>query len=355
MRIGILTFTGGTNLGQRLQNYALQQVLSGYGHEVYTIVQGTPYNETKYRIKTALQRMGSQEGAKARRREKKFNAFNRRCIRFYPEKMPFYGDNSAFAKAFDAFVVGSDQVWSPLSPDVGENFFLPFAAREQRLTYAPSLSVEEIPKEKQALYRRRLEGFDRISIREDRGAQLIEALTGQHAEVVLDPTLLLDTGQWNAVRRSYDGKPEGKYALAVFLGGTPSEQLGDVCLQTGLPLFSVGVNTPAAPDEILDAIASAELVLTDSYHITAFAVQYRRPFINFSRSGTSINMNSRFQTLYRMLDIKGREWQALRSHPEAMTAMDYSAVYCALDEQRVRSRAFLEESLASVGRQEFTI
>lgn len=119
------------------------------------------------------------------RRKKHFDEFNKKHIEFYPKEMLFYGDNTAFSKEFDCFIVGSDQVWNPSSPFVGANFFLTFAKKHQRLTYAPSFSVNEIPAEKENLYKDYLSGFPDITVREDIGATIVNELAGKPADVVL--------------------------------------------------------------------------------------------------------------------------------------------------------------------------
>lgn len=351
MRIGILTFTDGTNIGQRLQNYALQRIIVGLckGSEVFTIRQGYPFNVVKRDIKKMLSFLKApKKERKKLQRQKKFDAFNKQNIAFYSEKMPFSGDNLRFARKFDAFIVGSDQIWNPDSPFVGSNFFLTFAKKEQRLTYAPSFSVDEIPEEKLEQYKDYLNGFDMITVREDKGAEIVKHITGKNATVVLDPTLLLSRNDYDEIKTQCVIRPDKPYILTMFLGSYPEAELKQISDSLGIQVLRVDSNAVIGPDEFLDLVEHACLILTDSYHITIFSIIYERPFVNFMRSGSGERMNSRFETLYRLLGIDGRTWAESRNDIGDIMQMDYSRISRCLNKERERCRDILEEELRGI-------
>ncbi len=120
---------------------------------------------------------------------------------------------------YDYFISGSDQVWNLNDPMVSEINFMTFVDRNKRLTYAPSFGVSKIPKMYQDKYIEFLNGLDNISVREYEGAKIIKDLTGKDAQVVLDPTMLLDKSEWMKISKSDRNKPKGKYILTYFLGG----------------------------------------------------------------------------------------------------------------------------------------
>ena len=51
MKVGIVTITELDNFGNRLQNYALQEVLKGLGHTVETIPNLIIYKKKKKKMK----------------------------------------------------------------------------------------------------------------------------------------------------------------------------------------------------------------------------------------------------------------------------------------------------------------
>lgn len=346
MKIGILTFTNGTNIGQRLQNYALQETLKHYADEVYTIKQKEPYSAfklLKMRIKKSLVGMKNLNGMnEERKREALFRKFNKKHINFYGKKLDFYGDNTWIADEFDAFVVGSDQIWNPMSPYVGNNFFLTFARPEQRYTYAPSFAIEDLSENVIPLYKERLMGFDDISVREDRGAQIVQRVTGRKCSVVLDPTLLVDRDTWDEIRESFDGINKKDYALCVFLGTTDIDNIQ--CL-VEKDFIVISNTSPISPAQFLDLLSNASVVLTDSYHVTVFSIIYHVPFINFERTGTRNDMSSRFKTLYRELGINNRGWEYLKHHMDEIFVMDFEKIEETLVKKKEQSFAFLDRTI----------
>lgn len=353
MKIGIITYTHGTNFGQRLQNYALQTTLEHIGHEPFTLQQKSPYG-FKYEIRNAIKNklihcLGAVNfsfGQKPSwKRELLFDKFNLECIKFYPKKLNFNGDNAWANSIFDGFVVGSDQIWSPLSSYVGNNSFLTFAEDYKKLTYAPSLSVNELPEEKKDYYKSMLSHFPYISTREDTGARIIKKLINRDVTVVLDPTLLLSMDEWNHIRKKCVLKPEQKYILEMFLGGIPSDI--EVIEKTmNLQIIKIDASTPISPDEFIDLVADAEYILTDSFHATIFSVLYHKPFINYSRSDYGDVMNTRFDTLYRIFGIGSRQWETLKQLEIHDISMDFEAIDKNILLEKEKSIAFLKKELS---------
>lgn len=349
MKIGIITYTHGVNFGQRLQNYALQTVLENRGHITYTLKQTSPFG-----IKHSLKQFFIQAvnlinpknyNSDEKVRKNRFTAFNQRYIKFYGIKLHFFGNNVWVKRRFDAFIVGSDQIWSPLSSYVGDNSFLTFADDNQKMTYAPSFSVTHFPTEKKEYYQKALSHFKYLSIREDRGAEIIRELTGKDAKVVVDPTLLLDRDDWNLIRKKSSVKPSSKYVLEMFIGGAPAD-IKEVETLYNLRTLKIGNNTPIGPDEFIDVVADASLVLTDSFHTTVFSAIYHVPFINFSRNEFGDVMNSRFDTLYRILGIESRQWNIMKS--KSIYQLDFDKIDKNIYAEKKKSLQFLYEELNSL-------
>lgn len=71
----------------------------------------------------------------------------------------------------------------------------------KRVSYAASFGVSMIPENQIGDYTKALLEFKRISVREDAGASIIKKLCNREAQVVLDPTLLLDKCQWECIQK----------------------------------------------------------------------------------------------------------------------------------------------------------
>lgn len=351
-RIGILTFTEGDNFGQRLQNYALQSVLEQMECNVYTIRQSIPLKVLLREVKKTRKRHLSQtERVQRWNREKKFRAFDQMHIHFYGRVMPFHGRNTWGAKDFDVFIVGSDQVWNPHSPYVGSNFFLSFAPPQKRLTYAPSFSVEEIPATQREKYTAWLRGFSSLTVREDKGAEIIRKLTGQKAEVVLDPTLLLTARDYNAISVKSSLRVDSEYILALFLGtAPPRNEVEKIGMQENKPVLWLNPFSDVGPAEFLDLVRASKIVITDSYHGTIFSVLYHKPFINFMRSGIGCSMSSRFKTLYRILGIEEQTKGLLERDQYIAPDLDYDNIERILTIEKERCLSILRQQLYECGK-----
>lgn len=139
-------------------------------------------------------------------------AYTTKCAS-YPE---LYDLNSTYS----AFVCGSDQIWSPLCYD--SKYFLDFVeSPEKMVAYAPSLGSSQIdnPYVREQM-KRAISRFEELSVREAQGADIIRELTGKTAKVVLDPTLLLTSEQWDSYADTQNTLKlkQDQYILCYFLG-----------------------------------------------------------------------------------------------------------------------------------------
>lgn len=124
---------------------------------------------------------------------------------------------------YEAFVVGSDQLWLPYNIMV-DYYTLNFVPDNiNKVSYATSFGVKEIPNNFKKRYQKFLSRLNYISVREQSGAQLIENLTGRKVPVVCDPTLMLTPEDWLSIQ---DKEPfiKGDYIFCYFLGNNPEHR-----------------------------------------------------------------------------------------------------------------------------------
>ncbi|WP_346972677.1 hypothetical protein, partial [Collinsella aerofaciens] len=150
MKIGISTFTHGDNYGQRLQNLAVQETLKLSGADVLTFRQKDS-RSAKYKLKSLASLIPKGLAVAHIQRHRSFEDFNSRNISFSREVISD-SNPPRDIKSYDFFVAGSDQVWSPYSPDANSTMFLTFSPREKRIAFSPSLAAPTIPEEKRELF-----------------------------------------------------------------------------------------------------------------------------------------------------------------------------------------------------------
>lgn len=302
MKIGILTFHHSLNCGAALQAWALQTHLRKCGYDASIVNYGRIGWPGKYYFRSDSLRhfVGSFYND--------FNTFfrtfaietNRRHLyrRFMREQMALGSKVSKIGIAkcgYSHLIVGSDQVWHPVINEGDDTYFLSNVSDAiKRISYAPSFGVDEFEPELERKMAGWLSRFDTISVREPQGAKIVKRLCGRDADVVCDPTFLLESADYEAVeRKPRFGLPE-KYVAVYTVCGHPWAE--KAALELGEKMALPVVHLPGGqlarwylpgkakrvtalgPSEWLYFIHHAEHVVTNSFHGTVFSLMHHRPF-----------------------------------------------------------------------------
>lgn len=354
-KIGIVTILGFDNYGNRLQNYALQQTINKIGFDCITI-NNQPFSNTKnkYLLRIIKNRKFRNDYSLNLDRKNNFAMFNKNINISQKKITPFYNP----FKDIDTYVVGSDQVWNPNFSRLREIDLLNFPRCKNRISYAASFGIENLPKEYVNKTRESLKKFKNISVREEAGKKIIEKITSRNdVEVLIDPTMLLSSKEWDSVikkPKQIDNYPNKKYILNYFLGELSNNRKKEIeriaiendCFIINLldkndPFYSCG------PSEFLYLEKNAFLICTDSFHSSVFAIIFNRPFVVFEREEKGAdNINSRIETLVRTFNLKDREYNN-KKITEKNISHNYSEAYKVLELEKKKSIEFLKKSLVS--------
>lgn len=183
------------------------------------------------------------------------------------EKVP-----EKLSEKYDYFIAGSDQVWNPYLEYCTEANFLTFAESLQKIAISPSIAIEEIPERNKEDFSKWIRDFRLLSVREEKGAELIRNLCGREAEVLCDPTMYLSAYQWEKIEKKPEKCPE-EYVLTYYLGSYDDSYRNWVqtfAKKQNLKIFELQSEEHfgIAPDEFLYLIHHATCVCTDSFHGT---------------------------------------------------------------------------------------
>lgn len=373
MKTAIATIMDGANYGNRLQNYALQTVLNTLGAEAYTLNMKTSNDlsipeEAVYILKNQVKRLLGREysvlSKSYKLRKQKFSEFNRRYIQLAEETLEFNRYPKSLSDRYAFFIAGSDQVWNCRTKIIAENinnYLLQFAPKSKRIAYAASFGTKDVVKEFANLFAQELGNFHAISVRETEGSSIVKQLCGRKAEVVLDPTMLLTTAQWNEIAVKPRFLTDEKFILTYFLGGRSAqmrEYIQSVADSLGccvvnlendyIPEYAIE-NTShylATPDEFLWLVANAECMLTDSFHGCVFSILYGTPFHVFNRVNVEAGnvMSGRLDTLLSLFHLQDRQ-KSLNEPTGIPEPFCQSRVDAILRERRSQSIAFLQSAL----------
>lgn len=265
-------------------------------------------------------------------------------------------------RKYDAVITGSDQLWSPagLPTNYYNLMFVPDDIR--KISYASSFGVGQIPwyqKKRTAQFINRIEY---VSMRENRGKEIVKELTGRDVPVILDPVFSLSKDEWDEqipFERVYD-KP---YIFAYFLGENPTyrEEVNKLAKENGLKIVALrhldqyvetdenfGDYAPydVGPDRFLNLIRGAEFICTDSFHGTCFSIINQKKFMIFNRYSdeSKVSKNSRIDSLCQNLGVTERRYSG--DIMKIMNDIDYSDVYNRLNREKELTNKYLDEAFA---------
>lgn len=341
-KIGIITILGNNNCGNRLQNYALQEVLKKYCDKVDTLRNETFLNwNEKYYI--GILRLINKNIKSIFKVNKYFKNFDKK-IKFSNRYVTI--KSKRISKKYDFFVAGSDQIWKPTRKRLSKIDLLGFAEPQKRISYAASFGLEKIDEKYYKILREELPKFKAISVREEAGIEIIKDATGiENVSVVLDPTLLLEKDVWETIERKPENFDKKKYIFTYFLGDEKTEELVKKIfgVEYSVVDFYKGIY---GPSEFLYLINHAEYILTDSFHGTVFSILFKKKFYVFDRKQIDLNnnMNSRLDTLLGKLSLQERKINDL-NQINLNNVIDYEIVEKKLENERKKSYDFLDKAL----------
>lgn len=390
-KAGILTITRGQNYGNKLQNFAVQEVLKQLGFEPETLVNTTERGfpdrirsvenrlSPAYLMKSVRARLGNRLYLKddshsmigsalwvnqnralisrlQRQRVQAFERFTREHIRMSSFTIDKDHLPEERLSAFDYFVTGSDQVWNPVYRYTSSVDFLTFAPESKRIAFAPSFGVSEIPVQRQEVYAKWLRAFRALSVREDKGAVLIQKLTGLKVPVLVDPTMLITRGQWQQLAKKPAYELRKPFLLTYFLGNKTrayEAYIRKTAKQGGCKVIDLNEIRATEyyatdPAEFLYLIEHAALVCTDSFHGSVLSILFRTPFVVFDRVEAGRTMGSRIETLLNKFGLQQHHFknQQTGADPLKQTLPDTSLDLLIAAEIK-RSHEYLKQSLTS--------
>ena len=343
----VIAYTPGhTNYGTSLVGYALLKKIQSLGYEVEVInykkqlslIQKIAFVINAVRageMKELMRRANAKKvldahpnyAAGIKERVDAVEAYKARKIIPLLHDYVGYSALHEGSKNYDVVVVGSDQVWTPMS--LPNKFFnLLFVDDSVRkVAYASSFGVSIIPNFQKNATGAYLDRFYAIGVREQKGKDIVESLSHQKATVVADPTMLLNAKEWEEEIYGDDNNdyklPLEPYIFCYFLGTNPEGRRAaeKLKLKTGYKIVTLrhmdeyyeadeqfGDEAPynIDPNGFLRMIHDAAYVCTDSFHCSVFSIQFHKQFMTFYRfaQGAATGRNSRIDSLFNVLGVE---------------------------------------------------
>lgn len=365
------------NFGSALQAFALQRAVEKLGFDVELIDYEYPntYHASLQRthgVKAKLVKLAKSIFVKVVRPLMGIpvKKHRERFLSFYEARFKLSGNNYSSKEEihrnppkYDIYFTGSDQVWNPGYIGNDTTFMLSFVkGPAPKIAYSASFATDRIDDPLKGTYAGLLKEYEFLSTREKSGGDLLKELTGRDSTVVVDPTLLLTRDEWTKVAETSKIKIDRPYVLVYILGYAfdPYPYVTDlvkhVQKQTGLTAVLLNISNVkmrfmpntvriqcVGPEDFVSLFENASLVITDSFHGTAFSLNFERPF--YALLDDRPTANNRIANLLELTGASDRGIKKGADYP-AEYAMDYGTVSRNLSLLREESADYLKRALS---------
>lgn len=362
--IGIVTFQYAANYGAVLQCWALCRFLTQHGFNV-RILNNVPHLNFQNFYKNKLVDLAIRFCPQLVRcwrpavAEQKITnlIFDRFRNSHLPELTKALYSEKRFRQQIeeiDIFISGSDQIWNiDMTGPLRHYFYLDFVPENKtKIAYAPSFGHGEWnhndsdTREIIALLKR----YDRISVREESGAEICREKFGVNAKVVLDPVLLLGRNDFRALFSRKETRSEYILVFAFNQDQKLIDFVREISRRRGERLLVVNANNRFSVEELvpqptvgvlLELIDRSSFVITDSFHITIFSLLSHKEFIVLPARERGL---SRLMDLLAMVETPDRLVLNGYTGVEKLKKLDFQQIDMLLDAARERSAQFLLQS-----------
>lgn len=382
-KVGIVSCYFKNNYGSMLQAYATQKFLDNNNipNETIDISDLADFKNGKKKyyksqltnfgfIKTKMgmiklkgyQIINKELGRNFRIRNKKFEEFKRNFK--LTRTFNTYKDLNKYSKEhYSDVIVGSDQLWLPVNV-VADYYTLNWVPDEvNKISFATSFGVSSIPDKYRDLYAKFLKRINHISVRENNAVELVKNISDREAQLVCDPTLLLNKEQWMEIQDK-ERIIDEKYIFCYFLGNNIEhrkfvERLKE---KTGYKIASINhcdeyvkysdefadiVPYNVGPSEFVNYIRNAEYVCTDSFHGTVFSLINNTNFYTFERFSKKAKMstNSRIHSLLKIVELENRLLSGTENINEIPDSIEFENANNKIEELRKESIEWLLKAI----------
>lgn len=359
-KIGIVTFFKANNYGVCLQAIATSEFLKQQGNDVDIINYINPYEHRIF--KWSYKENGKITGyitslLKNIILGKKYyyNKGFKNVEQYYHLTTKCCTDiNQLKDLKYDVLIAGSDQIWNPLiTGGLDQAFLLQFGDAKKRISVASSLGSNEPTDEEKKIFGQVFERFSAISVREQYARKCLQSLTEKEIKVLMDPTFLFDKKDWTELlgRKSKFFNIKEKYILTYFISSKKSSyqlRVEEYAKKLNCPVWSIQFTNyhwkvtqkrilGASVEDFIALFLNAQLILTDSFHGTAFSINLNRNFVSFKHSENPL----RIVNLLQNLGVEER----LDMPAEKYKPVDYGSVNMKLEELREDSKKWLLQAI----------
>lgn len=364
-KIGIISYNiygNFTNYGSALQSWALHQAVLALGYLPVLVDYCPDILADKNPLNPFKNMWDKDENSKKmcmltmpsiRENYYKFDKFY--TERFYRTPKRYTSknfDEIICDEKLDGFICGSDTIFCMDEFGFDDGFYANYKCMKgNAVSYAASFGDFTLTDENCRLLNERLKNFKYIALREKQMLPYVAEHTITPVRKVVDPTLLHISEKYDEI--AVPGRVENdSYLLYYSRRYSPLMEkfVEELAIKRKWKVVEISLRAAnadkghrmfyeAGVEEFLSLVKHAECVVTNSFHGMIFAVQYRKPFVVFSRE----QCNTKITELLSLFGLSKRRFVTGEEH--YTDEIDYDEVHKKISIARKESLKFLKEEL----------
>lgn len=365
IRIGIISynrFCNFTNYGSALQSWALHKSIQRLEPEVIPVfvdycpkvlLDKDPLNPGKamWDQDDVSKKMLELTMPAIKKNYEKFENFYTGRFIHTSQKYTYENFQQIEQENLDCFICGSDTIFCiDEFKGFDDGYYADFPEMKGKtVSYAASFGDSHFTQADYSILNDRLQNFKALGLREDQMVPYVKEHVSVPVMRTIDPTLLLTSTDYDAIA---ENKLESESYLLLYArryNAKMEEYAENLAKDKGWKVIEISLRAinaekghrmfyEAGVEEFLSLVKHAEYVVTNSFHGLIFAVQYRRPFVVFSREQCDTKIEE-------LLSLFGLEDHLLVNGKEKFTDIDYDAVHARIACARKESLEFLDKEI----------
>lgn len=365
-KIGVITLHHNVNYGANLQAFATCKFVNDHNYNCEVVDYRLKSQEIKNNaISWAMLSWNNEQSKSLKRkiklttallisipnRYKKIKKFKRFRRDFFVLSDVCHNEYDIANKDFDFLICGSDQVWNPdIIEGIDPVFFCHINGVTNKISYAASLGRESYNESDEKKAAELIRKMDYVSVREEKSIDYIKNISGKDVVGVCDPVFLLPKEEYEKITKPLKVKKPYLLVYSVINNQDMLRSAKKYAEQKGLTLVEICPNkkrsenhiqfTEKSPEEFLGAIKNAEIVVTNSFHGTAFSLIFQKEFYVFDNK-------ARGSRITNILNKAGLEGRIVEGEIEEALPIDYEIVNEKLNDYIEPSKQFLLSALSA--------
>lgn len=361
MKAAVITLHNVCNYGTQLQVYATQEKLKQYFDDVVFIDYRRPDTYGKKFLDTFIKGNILKVPVILPTLvywKHIFGGFQKKYIKISAKKYLHEKDFNEFDDCADVYFSGSDQVWNTgWNHGIIPPFYLSFVPEgKAKYAYASSFGMTFLKPEDVAASQSYIRRFQKISVREESGIDILQKQYGfENVIRIMDPTLTMPAEFWR--KHAPASKIKERYILIYNLNRSREfdEYAAELSRRTGLPLYRFCTRFDQVlrngrsiiiPEifEFVTLIDYADMVLTDSFHATAFSMNLETEPVCIYPT----NYAGRISEFLKLVQSEQRRVISYRDFDILNRPVDFGKVQRILLQERKKVDVFLTEIVKEV-------